>query len=41
MGENFSPALLLILPAGGFLVLGFLIALVQFIMSKIEDRSGK
>lgn len=41
MGENFSPALLLILPAGGFLVLGFLIALVQFIMSKIEERSSK
>lgn len=34
MGDSFSPALLLILPAGGFLVLGFLIALVQFIMQK-------
>ena len=34
MGENFSPALLIILPAGGFLVLGFLIALVQYIMQK-------
>lgn len=39
LGENFSPALIIILPAGGFLVLGFLIALVQFIMSKIEGRS--
>ena len=34
MGEAFSPALLIILPAGGFLVLGFLIALVQYIMQK-------
>ena len=39
MGENFSPALIIILPAGGFLVLGFLIALVQYIMSKLEGRS--
>ena len=39
LGENFSPALIIILPAGGFLVLGFLIALVQFIMAKIEGRS--
>ncbi len=39
MGANFSPALIIILPPGGFLVLGFLIALVQFIMSKIERRS--
>jgi len=35
MGDNFSPALIIILPAGGFLVLGCLIALVQFITSKI------
>ncbi len=34
MGEAFSPALIIILPAGGFLVLGFLIALVQYIMQK-------
>ena len=34
MGEAYSPALLIILPAGGFLVLGFLIALVQYIMQK-------
>ncbi len=39
IGENFSPALIIILPAGGFLVLGFLIALVQYIMSKLEGRS--
>jgi len=34
MGNAYSPALLIILPAGGFLVLGFLIALVQYIMQK-------
>lgn len=34
MGDAYSPALLIILPAGGFLVLGFLIALVQYIMQK-------
>ena len=39
LGPNYSPALIIILPAGGFLVLGFLIALVQFIMSKLERRS--
>ncbi len=38
LGPNYSPALIIILPAGGFLVLGFLIALVQFIMSKVERR---
>ena len=34
MGDAYSPALLIVLPAGGFLVLGFLIALVQYIMQK-------
>lgn len=34
LGDAYSPALLIILPAGGFLVLGFLIALVQYIMQK-------
>jgi electron transport complex protein RnfE len=38
LGPNYSPALIIILPAGGFLVLGFLIALVQFIMAKVERR---
>ena len=38
LGTNYSPALIIILPAGGFLVLGFLIALVQFIMAKVERR---
>lgn len=39
-GENFSPALLLILPAGGFLVLGSVIALYQWIMARAENRKG-
>ena len=39
LGANFSPALIIILPPGGFLVLGFLIALVQYILSKVERRS--
>lgn len=34
----FSPSTLLISPAGGFIVLGLLIALVQFIMSKTEKK---
>ncbi len=38
LGPNYSPALIIILPAGGFLVLGFLIALAQFIMAKVERR---
>lgn len=38
MGGSYSPALLIILPAGGFLVLGFLIALVQYIMQKIGEK---
>ncbi len=38
LGPHYSPALIIILPAGGFLVLGFLIALVQFIMAKVERR---
>lgn len=38
MPESFSPALLLILPPGGFLVLGGLIALYQYIMKKIEPN---
>ncbi len=39
MGDKFSPAIIIVLPAGGFLVLGFLIALVQFIMQKNEGRN--
>ena len=39
LGANFSPALIIILPPGGFIVLGFLIALVQYILSKVERRS--
>lgn len=38
MPESFSPALLLILPPGGFLVLGGLIALYQYVMKKINKK---
>lgn len=38
LGNAFSPALIIILPAGGFLVLGFLIALVQYIMQKQKKK---
>ena len=41
MGDKFSPALLLILPAGGFLVLGFLIALVQYLLNRYENKEDK
>lgn len=33
-GENFQPATLIIMPAGGFLVLGFIIATVQYFQAK-------
>lgn len=33
-GENFQPAILMILPAGGFLTLGFVIALFQKLLKK-------
>lgn len=33
-GPNFEPATMMILPPGGFLVLGCLIALVQFVMQR-------
>jgi len=39
LGENFSPALLIISPPGGFLVLGCVIALVQFITSKLKKKA--
>ncbi|MDF2684967.1 MAG: Electron transport complex protein RnfE [Clostridia bacterium] len=38
MGDAFSPALLIILPPGGFLILGSLIALVQYIMPKLAKK---
>ena len=34
-GDNFQPAIMMILPAGGFLTLGFVIALFQKILKKI------
>lgn len=40
-GGNFSPALLIILPPGGFLVLGGVIALFQYIREKAEKKEGK
>lgn len=39
MPEAYSPALLIVLPAGGFIVLGIVIAVFQYIRSKTE--SGK
>ncbi len=43
MPETFSPALLIVLPAGGFLVLGGTIALFQFITDKLglSKKEGK
>ncbi len=36
-GESFQPATMMVLPFGGFLTLGFVIALIQF----ITDKCGK
>ena len=41
MPESFSPALLVILPPGGFLVLGGLIALYQYGMNKLRKGEGE
>lgn len=42
MPESYSPALLIILPAGGFLVLGGVIALFNFITAKTgSQKEGK
>lgn len=40
-GPNFQPALLMIMPAGGFLSLGCLIAAVQFLMSRTKKKGGE
>ena len=40
-GGNYSPALLIILPPGGFLVLGGVIALFQYVRSKTEKMEGE
>ena len=37
-GEGYQPALMIILPAGGFLMLGMLIALFQHILSKTKNN---
>ena len=41
MPSGYEPAVLLISPAGGFLVLGCLIALVQFITSAVRKKEEK
>lgn len=41
MPSSYEPAVLLISPAGGFLVLGCLIALVQFITSAVRKKEEK
>lgn len=41
MPSDYEPAVLLISPAGGFLVLGCLIALVQFITSAVRKKEEK
>ncbi len=38
LGEHYQPAMLMILPVGGFLTLGFLIAAVQWLMAKRGAR---
>lgn len=38
---HYDPAILIILPPGGFLVLGGVIALFQYIKGKSEDKEGK
>jgi len=40
-GAGFQPALMMILPAGGFLTLGFLIALMQYITAKKQEGGAK
>ena len=40
-GPNFSPALIMVLPAGGFLALGFIIAAVQSITAKINAKAAE
>lgn len=39
-GPNYPPAVLMILPVGGFLTLGCLIALIQRIMSRKKEKKG-
>lgn len=39
-GENFSPAVIFILPAGAFLTLGFIAAAVQALTSRAKDKKN-
>jgi len=38
-GESYSPAVIFVLPAGAFLTLGFIIAVVQKLRNTAEDRA--
>ena len=38
-GEGYAPVLLLVMPAGAFLTLGFVIAAVQKIRNTAEDKA--
>ena len=39
-GENFAPATIFILPAGAFLTLGFIVATVQKIRNRSDDKKN-
>lgn len=39
-GESFSPAVIFVLPAGAFLTLGFISAIVQKIKNRVEDKKN-
>ena len=38
-GEDYSPAVIFILPAGAFLTLGFILAVVQKLRNSADDRA--
>ena len=38
-GEGYSPAVIFILPAGAFLTLGFILAVVQKLRNSADDRA--
>ncbi|MBQ9079445.1 MAG: electron transport complex subunit E [Clostridia bacterium] len=39
-GENYSPAIIFILPAGAFLTLGFIVAAVQALKNRADDKNN-
>ena len=41
LGESYQPALLIIMPCGGFLTLGCLIALVQWVRSRHDRQEAE